>query len=122
MTSGPRPMMTGPAGGPRPMVPGGVQTRPPAPSHMMGGGSGGSATEASAQEVIVSLNNLFDVYSKVEPNAKMRQQTEVVYNMLKDRIQEGSITPHVLSMLHPMLQAAEHNNFVSAQNIHKDMI
>ena len=52
----------------------------------------------------------------------MRQQTEVVHNTLRDRLQEGSISPHVLSMLLPMVQAAEQNNIQVAQNIHKDII
>ncbi len=62
------------------------------------------------------------MYSQVEPNAKVRQQTELVYNTLRDRLQEGSISPHVLSMLLPMVQAAEQNNIQVAQNIHKDII
>jgi hypothetical protein len=34
-------------------------------------GSGGSA-EATSQEVIASLNNLFGIYSQVEQNQKVR--------------------------------------------------
>ena len=125
--------MGGPGGAPRPMLggmprpmgpPGGPQVRPPAQANpqMMAAGSGGSGTEQQIQEVLTALGNLFNVYSQVESNAKAKQQTETVYNLLKDRLQEGSLSPHVLSMLLPMLMAADQNNLQVAQNIHKDMI
>ena len=74
---------------------------------MMAAGSGGSGTEQQIQEVLTSLGNLFSVYSQVESNVKAKQQTETVYNQLRDRLQEGSLSPHVLSMLLPMLVAAD---------------
>ena len=89
---------------------------------MMAAGSGGSGTEQQIQEVLTALGNLFNVYSQVEPNAKVKQQTETVYNLLRDRLQEGGLSPHVLSMLLPMLIAADQNNLTVAQNLHKDMI
>ena len=114
-----RPMI----GMPRPMGPGGAQVRPPqSNTQMMAAGSGGSGTEQQVQEVLNALGNLFNVYSQVEPNAKVKQQTEIVYNLLRDRLQEGTLSPNVLSMLLPMLVAADQNNLQVAQNIHKDMI
>lgn len=118
MAGPPTPGGAPPMGAPRPM---GMQgPRNPAPQQMMAAGSGGSAE--SSQEVITALANLFNIYGQVEQNIKMKQETEIKYNLLKDRLQEGSVSPGVVSLLKQMTQAAEVNNFASALGLHKDLI
>ena len=115
------PPMSGPNQGPTPMR--GVQgPRPTASPQVTMGGSGGMP-EASSQEVITSLNNLFNVYTQVEPNQKARQETESKYNLLRDRLQEVSVlSPHLVSLLKHMTAAAEQNNIPSALSLHKELI
>jgi uncharacterized protein (DUF2267 family) len=84
-------------------------------------GSGGSGPE-SASDVIASLQNLFNLYSQVEPNQKVKQTTEQMYSVLRDRLSEGSIHPVTLQILRPMVQAAEQNNLAAAQNLHKELV
>ena len=55
-------------------------------------GSGGSA-DASSQEVSVNLTNLYNVYSQVELNAKIKMETESKYVVLRDRLLEGTVSP-----------------------------
>ena len=101
--------------GPRPGMP-----RPQANPVMAG--SGGSAEAASSQEVISSLTNLFNVYTQVEPNQKVKQETESKYIVLRDRLQEGVVSPQVVGLLKQMTIAADQNNFAAALNMHKDLI
>ena len=70
----------------------------------------------------MSIQNLFNVYTQVESNQKMKQSIEQMFNILRDRLQEGSISPHILSIVRPMVQAAEQNNTPAAQNLHKDLV
>ena len=54
-----------------------------------GSGAGGSADPVT-QEVITSLSNLFNVYASVEQNAKVKQETEAKFVVLRDRLSEGT--------------------------------
>lgn len=51
----------------------------------------------------------------------MKQETESKFNLIRDRLQEGQISPYVVGLLKGMTQAAEQNNFVGAANLHKEM-
>ena len=68
MMQGPPPM--GGVAGSRPGI-----IRPPPTQGAPIGSSGGSGPE-SASDVLQALQNLFNVYSQVEPTAKVKQNTE----------------------------------------------
>ena len=70
-----------------------AMVRPPGvrPQHLMAGS--GESAEASSQEIIMSITNLFNQYAQVEPNKKVLQETEQKYQILRDRLQEGQISP-----------------------------
>ena len=45
-----------------------------------------------------------------------------MFVLLRDRLSEGSISALTLSLVRPMVQAAEQNNLAVAQNLHKDLV
>jgi hypothetical protein len=45
-----------------------------------------------------------------------------MFILLRDRLSEGSISALTLSLVRPMVQAAEQNNLAVAQNLHKDLV
>lgn len=77
---------------------------------MMGAGSGGSA-DASSQEILQTINNFLGIYSQYEMNQKVKQETETKINILKERLNDNSVSPTALNLLKGVLVSAERNDF-----------